>query len=160
MTTTYERLTTVTTAQVQARLLAADTRVRAACSDMTERLFRRGPAPVCPSDCETPAPPAIPIPPDAIAAVHTMSHCWSARAPSDEYTSSIHRDGLLSPRDDVKSGSTPSMLVDAIRAADAYAADIEGLARQYAADTAAAIEAHASAQADACRELAGLCAQV
>lgn len=145
---TIEKISTITLAQVTARLLAANERVKEAADDIVERYHKRGPEPVCPSDL-TPLPaPTLPTI-STTAGIATNYTDWTMIGYSHFGVGA----GINAhPESDAKT------LVAAIEAVDALAATMERLASEYRDATAAAIAAHASEQAEATRTLVGLVA--
>jgi len=154
-THTLDRISTITLDRVAARMLQADARIRAAAADMVDRYYRRGSAPVVPTDLEALEMPTIPPVPDSIGAVlyDWSGSCQAAYSP--QYRNCIISDVKTAS---VRNTATAAQLVAAIRDADEYAALYERRATEYREATAKAIEAHAAGSVDAVRELTALCA--
>jgi hypothetical protein len=165
---TYESTSTLTTTMIEARLLAADTRVRAAANDMVDRHHKRAKTgPNWLADAPFAECPYVPPVPQAVLDVVAGDGVgtWSRGPSREQQFTAIHRDGLMSrhtyhgsPQPLIRSNATPSQLVAAIHAADEYAAEFERLATEYRDTITRANAAHAASQADSVRELVGLCA--
>lgn len=161
---TIERISTVTLAQITARLQVENRRVIAAAKDMGERSLRRGTPPVYPPDMPVLDTPIMPPPPKIVGVV--TAGAWngfdySGTQRRDNEPASIHHTLLRVYEKGAPSVSpqcTAAQMVEAIEAASIYATTYERAAVEYREATAKAIETHVAAQHEAVKRLAGMVA--
>lgn len=164
---TYQKISQLTHEQVVARLQAPDERFRAAARSTLDTHYRR--TSDCPDvlsvadDVSMPELPDIRELPQALKDVlHTDSiSSFHSGNWADVPLTFIHRDCMLQGgRCVLKRAATPSQLVQAIEAADAYADEAEAITRQFHVSVKAAIAAHVEIEAAAVNKLAALVAQM
>lgn len=164
--TTFERISSISPQQVQARILHADQRVRAAANSMIVRFLRRSEDGVfTPSDLQPPPLPAVPAAPDAVVDMfggHVSIWHLTTHRHHDDMTA-IHRDSIfrinpgLIPAIEV---ATPEQIVAAITAADRYADELEQLDREYKQTVLESVAAHTRDQSEFVRDLVALVSQI
>lgn len=145
---TVETITTITLAQITARMRQANERIKIAANNIVERHYQRGQTPVCPSDLAPLDMPAIPS-----LATHDGLYTSYRDASWIGYSHRGVGGDLSAARE-----ASPVVLLGAIRSLDALAERCEAIAAAYRDATAAAIATHATAQTEAARELVGLVA--
>lgn len=148
MSHTLERISTITLDHVRTRLDAASTRAYIAHTDIIERANRRGLVPVVPTDMLPLDHPPLPAIPASVRRVLDVGP--SAGSSGGGY--------LMYSHSRIDTSSTPAELVQALLDADAFAAQYEACARDYADATRTAIEDYTATQIDSVRALVSMVA--
>lgn len=146
-------LSGVTLPMILARLNQADARVRKARKDIFSIFYRREGAIIeVPRDCPMPPLPSQDETPAELVAVAEKdgSTIFPARHP--------HTESLFYANFSLSLNATPEQYVAAIRAADRYASSEEAKGVDFNFACRSVVEAHASAQAEHAKTLAGLVA--
>lgn len=161
---TLEKIGPITLAHVAPRLEVANRLMIEAAARITSIAHRhKNAAVIIPADLtplEMPNIPAAPMDVLQVIVDPSSNAYWHTGDKRHSTYNSSCRSNIFRPRTPVRPEATPTALVAAIHAADAYAAEVTQLADDYEAATRAAIAKHTEEQTDAVRELIGLVAQV